>query len=127
MNAAAAVPKRSRSKAALLPIVAFLAFAVNATAATQLVLGRDSKPEGDYKGIVDLAVTPPADNMKIAISVDGDKLADLHTPYRVTVDFGPRVVEHKIVVVATTADRKRIQWSETLTKGHLPLTAKLPP
>jgi Ca-activated chloride channel family protein len=89
------------------------------------VLARDSKPDGEFKGIIDLAVTPPADNMKIAISVDGDKLADLHSPYRVTVDFGPRVVEHKIVVVATTADHKRIQWSETINKGHLPLSVKL--
>src|ERR1051326_345229 len=123
MNAAA-VAKHHRSKAALLSIASFV-FAVHASATTQLVLARDSKPDGEFKGIIDLAVTPPAHNMKIAISVDGDKLADLHSPYRVTVDFGPRVVEHKIVVVATTADHKRIQWSETINKGHLPLSVKL--
>lgn len=123
MNAAA-VPQRS-SKARFLSLLAIAIFAIHANAATQLVLDRGAKPEGEFKGVVDLAVTPPADNMKIAISVDGDKLADLHTPYRVTVDFGPRIVEHKIVVVATTADHKRIQWATTINKGHLPLSVKL--
>jgi len=123
MNAAA-VSKRS-SNPHLLLILTFLILAAHASAATQLLLDRDTKPEGDFKGVVDLVVTPPADNMKIAISVDGDKLADLHTPYRVTVDFGPRVVEHKIVVVATTAGHGRIQWSSTINKGHRPLSVKL--
>ena len=69
--------------------------ASNAGAATQILLERDAAvPDGEFKGVVELSVAPPADNMKITLSVDGDRIADvLHSPYRVSVDFGPRVVE----------------------------------
>lgn len=122
---AAAVLVRNRRH--LLSLIAALTLATSASATTQLLLSRDANPDGDYKGIVDLTVVPPAENMKITLSVDGDKLADLHSPYRVMVDLGPRIVEHKIVVSATTADHKRIQWRTTINKGHLPLSVKLKP
>jgi len=63
--------------------------------------------------------------MKVVVSVDGDKLAELHSPYRVTVDFGPRIVEHKIAITALTSDQKRVQWHTTINKGHQPLSVKL--
>src|SRR5256885_16480996 len=95
----------------LLPLITTFVFASTANAATQLLLARDARPQGEFKGIVALTVTPPAENMKVSITVDGDKIADaLLSPYRVTVDFGPRVVEHKIGVTAVTPDRKRVQW-----------------
>jgi len=118
--------KRVSSKAGLLTFLTTILFASSASAATQLLLTRDSAPQGELKGVVELTVAPPADNMKVSITVDGDKIADaLLSPYRVTVDFGPRVVEHKIGVTAFTSDRKRVQWHATINKGHLPLTVKL--
>lgn len=114
-------------KAAAVAAVTFLVLATTADAATQLLLTRDANPLGEYKGIVDLAVETPSDNMKVTISVDGEKLVDLHSPYRVTVDLGPRVVEHRIAVTAITSDQKRIQWRTTINKGHQPLSVKLRP
>ena len=105
-------------KAAAAVAVTLLALATTANAATQLLLSRDAKPDGDFKGVVELIVDVPLDNMKVTITVDGEKLADLHSPYRVTVDLGPRVVEHKIAVTALTCDRKRVQWHTTINKGH---------
>jgi Ca-activated chloride channel homolog len=101
--------------------------ASNAGAATQILLARDAAtPDGEFKGVVELSVAPPADNMKLTLSVDGDRIADvLHSPYRVSVDFGPRVVEHKIIVSATGSDRRRIQWQTTINKGHRPLSVTL--
>ena len=49
----------------------------------------------------------------------------LPSPYRVTVDLGPNVVQHKIVVTALTPDKKRVQWQQTINKGHLSLSVKL--
>jgi len=122
----AAVQQSARTKVSIIPLLALLAIASGASATTQLVLARDTHPEGQFKGIVELTVTPPADNMKVSITVDGDKLAEaLLSPYRVSVDFGPRVVEHKIAITALTSDRKRVQWSTTINKGHLPLTVRL--
>lgn len=113
------------SRAHLLSLLTALIVAAGANAATQLVLDRDTRPQGEFKGVVELSVAPPADNVKISVTVDGDKLADLRSPYRVTVDFGPRVVEHKIVVTALTTDRRRVQWQTTINKGHQPLSVKL--
>jgi hypothetical protein len=52
-------------------------------------------------------------------------LQALHSPYRVTVDLGQNVIQHKITVTAWTKERKRAQWSETINRGHMPLTVKL--
>ena len=99
----------------------------HASAATQLLLSRDSHAVGEYKGIVDLAVNPGFDNAVVTISVDGQKLADsLHSPYHAAVDLGPSPVEHKITVTAITSGR-RVQWNETINRGHLALTVKVRP
>jgi Ca-activated chloride channel homolog len=126
MKAAAVRKSSSLISLHIVSILTLFTMASAASAATQLLLTRDTRPEGELKGVVELTVAPPADNMKVSISVDGDKLTDaLYSPYRVSVDFGARVVEHKIIVTAVTADKKRVQWSTTINKGHLPLTVKL--
>lgn len=97
-----------------------------ASANTQLVLTRDTPPEGEFKGMVDLTAHPGFEAARVTITVDGEKIAEaLPSPYRVTVDFGPTAVQHKIVVTAITADRKRVQWQQTINKGHLPLSVKV--
>src|SRR5436190_10712697 len=109
-----AAQKSHHIRLTLLTIL-ILCAASAASAATQILLARDSRPDGEFKGVVELTVTPPADNMKITLSVDGDRIADvLRSPYRVSVDFGPRVVEHRIVVTAVGTDRRRIQWQTTV-------------
>jgi Ca-activated chloride channel family protein len=106
-------------------IVSFLLTSA-VSANTQLVLSRDSQPEGELKGMVDLIVSPGFEAARVTISVDGEKIAEaLPSPYRVTVDFGPAAVQHKIVVTAITADKKRVQWQQTVNKGHLPLKVKV--
>src|ERR1051325_6624623 len=70
----------------------------SATANTQLVLTRDAQPEGELKGLVDLTAVPGFEAARVTITVDGEKIAEaLPSPYRVTVDFGPTPVQHKIV------------------------------
>jgi VWFA-related protein len=89
---------------------------------TQLLLSRDAHPEGNISGVVDLTVSPGFEGSRVTVVVDGQKLADgLRSPYHLTVDFGPTIVEHKITVSAYTSDNKRVQWHETINKGHLPL------
>ena len=79
-------------------------------------------------GVVDLTVSPGFDGARVTVIVDGQKLTDgLRSPYHVTVDFGPTVVEHKISVIAYSGERKRVQWHDTINQGHLPLTIKLTP
>jgi VWFA-related protein len=97
--------------------------AISAHATTQLILSRDasSSNTAEFKGVVELRVNPGFDDAKVTIT-----LADgLRSPYRVTVDFGPQAVEHKILVTALTADKKRVQWSETINRGLLPLTVSV--
>jgi Ca-activated chloride channel homolog len=97
-----------------------------ASANTQLVLTRDIPPQGEYKGMVDLTAIPGFDAARVTIAVDGEKIAEaLPSPYRVSVDFGPTAVQHRIVVTAFTADKKRVQWQQTINKGHLPLNVKI--
>ncbi len=97
-----------------------------ASANTQLVLTRDTPPEGEYKGMVDLTAIPGFDAARVTIAVDGEKIAEaIPSPYRVSVDFGAAAVQHRIVVTAFTADRKRVQWQQTINKGHLPLSVKI--
>jgi Ca-activated chloride channel family protein len=97
-----------------------------AQATTQLLLDRGDSPRGEIKGVVDLIVVPGFDDARVSVVVDGQKLVDgLRSPYRLTVDFGPSVVEHKIAVTAYTSDKKKLQWHETINRGHLPLSVKL--
>src|SRR5436305_5146532 len=97
-----------------------------ALANQQLVLSRTRAPENaEYKGLVDFAVDPGFDAAKVSITVDGENVLALHSPYRVTVDLGQSVIQHKITVTAWTKEKKRAQWSETINRGHMPLTVKL--
>ena len=98
-------------------------------AATQLLLSRGGAiPQLEYKGVVDLTVSPGFDSAKVAITVDGQKIADnLRSPYRVVVDFGPSAVEHKIAITAQGAGGRKAHWIETINRGHLPLAVKVKP
>src|SRR5438309_1940009 len=89
-----------------------------AAANKQLALARDTQLDGEYKGMVDLTVSPGFEAARITITVDGEKIAEaLPSPYRVTVDFGPTAVQHKIAITTLTADKKRVQWQQTINKG----------
>jgi len=102
-----------------------LLIAATAAAETQLVLSRGTHTEhtARYTGVVDLAIVPGFDNAKVTISVDGQKVAaNLLAPYHVDVDFGPTAIEHRITVTAVSPRGKRVQWSETINRGNLPLT-----
>jgi len=97
-------------------------------APTQLLLGRDTVPASDIKGLVDLTIVADFDDARITVTVDGQKIVEgLRAPWRVPVDFGPLPVEHKIVVTATGADRQRVQWQTTINKGHQTLNVKIEP
>jgi len=117
---------RNRNINTVLGIVLLL-LTTTASATNQLVLSRDASPGGgEYKGLVTLTAVPGFEAARVTITVDGEKIAEaLPSPYRVAVDFGPAAVQHRIVVTALTPDRKRVQWSQTINKGHLPLTVKL--
>jgi Ca-activated chloride channel family protein len=109
----------------LLLLLNFLTI-TSANANTPLVLTRDAQPEGEFKGLVDLTAVPGFDAARVTITVDGEKIAEaIPSPYRVTVDFGPAAVQHKIVVTAVGADKKKIRWQQTINQGHLPLTVKV--
>jgi Ca-activated chloride channel family protein len=118
---------RSRNLDTALLTVFLVLIPTQLNANTQLVLSRAQQPPGaEYKGVVDLVVDPGADVTSVALKVDGERVADsLHSPWRVTVDLGPRVIEHKISVTAVAADKRRVQWSETINHGHMPLTIRL--
>ena len=100
-----------------------------ASSTSQIVLTRGNTAEpGEYRGVVDLTVNPGIENAKVSVTVDGQKIADsLQSPYRVVVDFGPSPVEHKIGVVVIAPNKRRIQWSETINRGMLPLTVNVKP
>ncbi len=119
----------SRSNALPVALIALaVVCALPAAAATQLLISRDSKPQGEFKGVVDLVVSPGIDDATVTVILDGQKLVDaLRAPYRITIDLGSIAVEHKIVVTALTKDKKRIQWRETINRGHLPLTVRVQP
>src|SRR5579872_2004577 len=107
----------------------FLLLASAASAATsQLVLSRNAKSETDIKGVVDLAIDPGFDAATVSVVLDGQSLASaLHSPYHLNVDFGPNPIEHKITVIARDGAGKKVQWSETINRGYLPLTVKVEP
>jgi Ca-activated chloride channel homolog len=101
---------------------------LSAHANTQLVLkrGDHSEHQGEYKGVIDLAIDPGFDGAKVSVAVDGQKVADgVLSPYHVIVDFGPLPVQHKITITATGASGKRAKWTETINQGNLPLNIKV--
>jgi Ca-activated chloride channel homolog len=107
-------------------LTGFIAAAAQA-GTSQLILGRDTNPENEIKGVVDLTIVPGFDDARVTVLVDGQKVATgLRSPYHLTVDFGPNILEHKITVVAQD-DRKKVQWSETINHGHLPLNVSVKP
>ena len=119
-----------RSFVSVLAVVVTAPFCAASTQATttQLLLTRDGQPEGIIRGVVDLTVSPGFEGARVTVIVDGQKVADgIRSPYHVTVDFGPTAVEHKISVIAVGNEQKKVQWHETINRGHLPLTVKLSP
>ncbi|HJQ40706.1 MAG TPA: VWA domain-containing protein [Thermoanaerobaculia bacterium] len=105
-------------------------YATAAAAGSQIVLERGKQTEvaGEYSGVVDLAIDPGVDNAKVAVLVDGQKVAaELLSPYHLVVDFGPTAIQHKITVQVTTPSGKRIQWHETINRGYLPLSISVKP
>jgi Ca-activated chloride channel family protein len=112
-----------------LPLAISLTLLLATTAAAapdQLILGRDTAPPADIKGAIDLTIVPDFDDARVTVTVDGQKIVEgLRSPWHVPVDFGALPVEHKIVVTATSADRKRIQWQTTINKGHQSLGVKI--
>lgn len=95
---------------------------------TQVILSRNAQNDrGELKGIVDLTVDPGFDDARVSIVLDGQKIADsLHSPYKATIDFGPVPIEHRIAVTVWSGS-KRIEWHETVNRGHLPLSVKVEP
>lgn len=103
--------------------------ALPARASDQLLLTHGENPEkGPYLGVVDLVIDPGMQDARVWITVDGQKIAEgISYPYRVTVDLGPNAVEHKISVTAIDREKRKVQWQETVNRGHLPLTVKVRP
>ena len=126
---AATQRNRVRSSLSVAVLITVLFAAAPAGATTQLLLSRGEKSDATgIKGVVDLTVNPGFENARVSITVDGQKIADgLVSPHRVVVDFGPVVVQHKIGISATTPSRKRVQWTQTINKGHLPLSVNVIP
>src|SRR5947209_20198226 len=121
-------PKSSTSFFPTFTFLFLLATTASAAPPTQLILGRDTAPPTDIKGAVDLTIVPDFDDARVTVTVDGQKIVEgLRSPWHVPVDFGPIAVEHKIVVTAISADRKRIQWQTTINKGHQTLGVKIEP
>jgi hypothetical protein len=117
----------TRRSSALL--VALLLCAVPAIASNQLILTHGQAAEkGTWLGVVDLLVDPGMQDARVWITVDGQKIAEgIQWPYRVAVDFGPTAVEHKVSVTAIGANKRRVQWHETINRGHLPLRVDVRP
>lgn len=105
-----------------------LLITTQASAATQLVLkrGDQSQHAGEYTGVVDLTIDPGVEGAKVNVAVDGQKIAtNLLAPYHLNVDFGPTPLQHKISITAISPKGKRVQWTETINQGNLPLTVKV--
>jgi Ca-activated chloride channel homolog len=105
-----------------------LLVAIPAAGSTQLLLERGSNQghTGIYTGVVDLTITPGFDNAKVTVSVDGQKIVtNLLSPWHVAVDFGPQPVQHRITISAVTPQGKRVQWTETVNEGNLPLGVQI--
>lgn len=123
------IETRRRRSALTLFTLFTLSIAAGASASdARLVLTRGQQQErtAEYRGVVELAIDPGFDGAHVAVSVDGQKVADnLLSPYRISVDLGPAAVEHRIVVTASGAKGKKIRWSETINRGKLPLSVRL--
>src|SRR3954454_5013488 len=119
------------SSNAHLPLAITLALLLATTAPParpQLIPCPGPAPPADVKGPIDLTIVPNFDDARVTVTVDGQKIVEgLRSPWHVPVDFGPMPVEHKIVVTAIGADRKRIQWQTTINKGHQTLGVKIEP
>jgi len=114
----------SRSLVVIFSLVFTLALQAN----TQVVLSRNAEADrGELKGIIDLTVEPGFDDARVSIVLDGQKIADsLHSPYKATVDFGAVPIEHRIAVTVWSGS-KRVEWHETVNRGHQPLSVKVQP
>jgi Ca-activated chloride channel homolog len=111
-------------------VMLLLSLASNLTAATQLILrrGDTNQHPGELKGVIDLAIDPVFDDARVTVVVDGQTVAaNVISPYHVVVDFGATAVEHKIAITAKAPNGKRVQWTETINRGMLPLTVKVRP
>jgi VWFA-related protein len=103
---------------------------LRAASPQQLLLARDSQPNltEDIKGPIDLTIAPGIDDARVAVTVDGQKIAEaLRSPWHLPVDFGPLPVEHKIVVTVTGDDHRRVQWQTTINKGRRTLRVTIEP
>ncbi|MGZ8780658.1 MAG: hypothetical protein ACXW31_12085, partial [Thermoanaerobaculia bacterium] len=117
-----------RTSVLVLSAILSILITTQADAATQLVLtrGDHNQHTGEYSGVVDLAIDPGIDNARVTVTVDGQKVVtNLPAPYRVSVDFGPAPVQHRITITASAPKGKRAQWTETINNGNLPLTVRL--
>src|SRR5712691_1714869 len=116
-----------RSVAAAIIIGSLAATAVSAS--TQLLLSHGEQPPSiEYKGVIELTVKAGFDDARVSITVGGQRIAETHqAPYRDIVDFGPTAAEHRIGVTATGSNKRRVQWHETVNRGHLPLSIKVRP
>ena len=107
-----------------------LATPARATALRQLILARDTQPNiaEDVKGLVDLTIVPGFDDARVAVTVDGQKIAEaLRQPWHLPVDFGPLAVEHKIVVTVFAETHRRLEWQTTINKGSRTLRVRIEP
>jgi Ca-activated chloride channel family protein len=117
-----------RNRVLILSSLLSLLVTIDAGAGTQLTLTRGDQNEhqAEYTGVVDLVIDPGIENAKVTVTVDGQKVAaSLLAPYRLTVDFGPMPMQHKITVTATASHGRRAQWTETINRGNLPLSVRL--
>ena len=128
MKATRAAVNPGALRSALLTIT-FLTFTIPIFANMQLVLERGREIDsGEYSGVVDLAIVPGFDGAKVGVLVDGQKVAsNLLPPHRLTVDLGPKAVQHKITVIAHSPKGRRVQWSQTINRGLLPLGLQVKP
>jgi VWFA-related protein len=112
----------------LVVTVSTFIFALSLNANQQIVLSRDTQLDrGELKGVVELTIAPGFDDARVNLVLDGEKIAEnLHSPYKVTVDFGTVPIEHRIGVTVWSG-AKKIQWHETVNRGHRPLTVKVTP
>lgn len=121
--------RRNETYRLVCTILVILFFITTGHASTQLTLKPGEPPvQGEHVGVIDLVVDPGVEEARVWITVDGQKIAQgLGWPHRVTVDLGPTAVEHQVTVTAIGRSRQRVQWRETINRGHLPLSVRVKP